>query len=211
MTNPTSATEPSAQTQVPARGRAASQDFPSDRFDDLPATTARRGAHRAENPRLRLRSVVMWSAVATVALILIGMFGTMLATGRLNLAPGPAQTQGQEPVAPEIDTSYPVLVLNATDEAGLDAVIAEKVIAAGWAEGDVEAGNASSNDFAVTTVYYPRQSDEAAARGLADAIGGAEVSLDDTYAVVSDPSTPSVDGEQGAQLVVVVGLDMRTQ
>jgi hypothetical protein len=156
-------------------------------------------------------AIVLWSAVATVVLILVGVFGTMLATGRLDFAPAPAATEAAGPVAPMVDTSYPVLVLNATDQVGLGAELRDVVIANGWAEGDVQESNASTTDFQTTTVYYPSEADEAAARGLADVIGGAEVSLDDTFQVVSDPSAPGVDGEVGAQLVIVVGLDHRTE
>lgn len=153
---------------------------------------------------------MLWSAVATVALILAGVFGTMLATGRLDFSPAPDSTAAA-PVAPMVDTSYPVLVLNATDQEGLGVELRDVILAAGWAEGDVEESNASATDFETTTVYYQTADDEAAARGLADVIGGAEVELDDTFQVVGDPSTPGVDGETGVQLVVVVGLDHRTE
>ncbi len=214
MPSPSSEIDSSAPrdaADTPAAPAPSRGSFPADRFDDLPDEPGRRGAHRAENPRLRLGGVLLWSAVATIAIILVGIFGTMLATGRLSFAPAAEQTQAAGPVAPEVDTSYPVMVLNATDQAGLGAQIRETIVAAGWAEEDVQDNNASSTDFSTTTVYYQGAADEAAARGLADVIGGAEVSLDDTYQVVSDPSTPGVDGESGAQLVVVVGLDMRTE
>ncbi|MDJ1113085.1 LytR C-terminal domain-containing protein [Microbacterium dauci] len=206
-------TSPSpAQTRADASAdRESGHGFPKDRFDGLERGHGRSGAHRAEHPRLRVGAIVVWSAVATVVLILAGVFGTMLATGRLDFAPAPAATEGAGPVAPMVDTSYPVLILNATDQAGLAAELRDVVVEAGWAEGDVQESNASSTDFETTTVYYPSEADEAAARGLADVIGGAEVSLDDTYQVVGDPSTPGVDGELGAQLVIVVGLDHRTE
>lgn len=185
--------------------------FPKDRFDDLPAEPGRVGAHRAENPRLRFGSVLLWSAIATVVIILIGVFGTMLATGRLDFAPAPEASQGAGPVAPKVDTSYPVLVLNATDEDGLGATIRDTIVDAGWSADDVQDDNASADDFPTTTVYYQSAADEAAARGLADVIGGAEVSLDDTFQVVNDPGTPAADGTVGLQLVVIVGLDLRTE
>jgi hypothetical protein len=89
--------------------------------------------------------------------------------------------------------------------------VREAVIGAGWAEADVEVSNASSNDFPTTTVYYGSSADEAAARGLADAIGGAEVSLDDTYQVVAPPETAAAGGTSRPQLVVVVGLDFGSE
>ncbi|WP_405375030.1 MULTISPECIES: LytR C-terminal domain-containing protein [unclassified Microbacterium] len=182
----------------------------TDRFDDLPASPRRIGAHRAENPRLRLGGVLLWSAIATVVIIFLGVFGSMLASGRLSIAPGGTQ-QSQGPVAPQVDASYPVLVLNATDQEGLGGEIRELVIGGGWAEGAVQEVNASSDDFAVTTVYYPTPADEAAARGLADVIGGAEVDLDDTYDVVASPSAADAQNGVKPQLVIVVGLDFRTE
>jgi len=195
-------TEPSA-----SQGRSAT----TDRFDDLPARSARVGAHRAEAPRLRVGVIVLWSIVATVAIVAAGVFGTLYATGRLEAAPAPAATRGAGVVAPRVDTSYQVLVLNATKENGLGAKVRDDVIAAGWAAADVEASNASSNDFPTTTVYYGKAGDEAAARGLADAIGGADVSLDDTYQVVAPPETTDAGGTSRPQLVIVVGLDFGSE
>ncbi len=194
---------------MPAPTPAAEKEttYPKDRFDDLPAEPGRVGAHRAENPRLRIGAIVLWSVVATMAIIVVGVLVTLLSTGRLNVGPAPEATSAGEVVAPSIDTSHPVLVLNATDQADLGAQVRESVIDAGWAAADVGESNASSNDFPTTTVYYPTPEDEAAARGLADVIGGAEVSLDDTFQVVPPPA------EEGgvSQLVVVVGLDFRTE
>ena len=47
------------------------------------------GAHRAENPRMRGWVVLLWAALATVVLIAIGIFGTLLASGRIDFAPTP--------------------------------------------------------------------------------------------------------------------------
>ena len=173
--------------------------------------SARVGAHRAEKPRLRVGIIVLWSAVATLAIVIAGVFGTMFATGRLDLAPNAAPSADSQVVTPEIDTSYPVLVLNATDQEGLGATVRDDVVAAGWAEADVQESNASSTDFPTTTVYYGTAADEAAARGLADAIGGAEVALDDTNQVVPPAGTATGDGETGSQLVIVVGLDFGSE
>ncbi|MFJ6680058.1 LytR C-terminal domain-containing protein [Microbacterium sp. NPDC091382] len=208
MPSPTSSTEPEqpAPTDPSAsQGRSAS----TDRFDDLPVRSARVGAHRAEAPRLRVGVIVLWSVVATVAIVAAGVFGTLYATGRLEAAP--AATGRASVVAPRVDTSYQVLVLNATKESGLGAKVRDDVIAAGWAAADVEASNASSDDFPTTTVYYGTAGDEAAARGLADAIGGADVSLDDSYQVVAPPETTDAGGTSRPQLVIVVGLDFRSE
>lgn len=185
--------------------------FPKDRFDDLPAVNGRVGAHRAEQPRLRPGPILLWSAVATVVLVVAGVLGTMLMTGRISLAPAPGSVAvGPAPVAPVADPSYPVLVLNATPQRGLATDTREVILEAGWAADAVVDGDAGTQDFAVTTVYYPTEADEAAARGLADVIGGAEVALSTSYQPADDPATADVDESATPQLVVVLGLDHTT-
>ncbi|MCM3695889.1 LytR C-terminal domain-containing protein [Microbacterium oleivorans] len=210
MPSPTSPAEPEQPTSAEAPASAV-RAAAKDRFDDVPHHPARVGAHRAENPRLRVGVIVLWSVVATVAIVAVGVLSTMFATGRLDFAPRSESTATSQVVAPQVDTSYQVLILNATPDAALGQAVRDDVIAAGWAEADVEESNASSDDFPTTTVYYGTAADEAAARGLADAIGGAEVSLDDTYQVVAPPETASAEGETRSQLVVVVGLDFGSE
>ena len=185
--------------------------FPKDRFDDLPAVTGRVGAHRAEQPRLRPGPVLLWSVLATIVLVVAGVSGTMLMTGRIRLTPAPeAMAEGAGPIAPVVDPSYPVLVLNATPQRGLAAQMRERILEAGWAADAVVDGDAGTQDFAVTTVYYPTEADEAAARGVADVIGGAEVAMSTSYQPADDPATTDVDESLTPQLVVVLGLDHTT-
>lgn len=181
---------------------------PKDRFDDLPADHGRIGAHRAENPRIRGGMVLLWSAIATVVLVAVGVFGTMVATGRIALFPEPAVTPAAVPTAEAVlDTSFAVLVLNATPEQGLAGQVRDAVISAGWSADAVLASEAGTDDFATTTVYYAAAGDEGAARGLAAAIGGADVALNDAYQPADDPDTADVDESATKQLVVVIGLD----
>lgn len=180
---------------------------PTDRFDDLPEH-GRIGAHRAENPRMRGGLVLLWSAVATIVLVALGVFGTMIATGRITLFPTPEPTVSVAPTAdPVIDTAYTVTVLNATPQRGLAASVRDTVIAAGWPADSVIDGDAGSEDFATTTVYYATAADEGAARGLAQAIGGADVQLNAAYQPVDDPNTADVDESAVKLLVIVIGLD----
>ena len=177
---------------------------PKDRFDDLPADRRRVGAHRAENPRLRGGAVLLWSALATLVLVGVGIFGTMVATGRVTLFPPPEPSVSVVPTAePTLDVSYKVTILNATPESGLAGSLANTLVAAGWNADDVNAGEAGSQDFARTTVFYTAPADEGAARGLAQAIGGADVAISDAYA--------GLWGDDSPQLVVVIGLDRTTQ
>ena len=172
--------------------------FPRDRFDDVPDTD-RVGAHRAENPRMRGWVVLLWAALATVVLIAVGIFGTLIASGRIELAPTPVPTVEPMPeVTPVVDTAYAVIILNATPESGLATQMKDVVVAAGWADDAVTAGEAGSQDFPTTTVFYSTAADEAAAAGLAEVIGGAVIEQSDAYPSTS-PDTP--------QLTVVIGLD----
>ena len=148
--------------------------------------------------------IFLWSAVATVALVAIGIFGTLIATGRITVFPTPSATAVVvPPVAAVVDPSYEVTVLNATPQSGLGRQLGDVIVAAGWNAADVTAGEAGSDDFATTTVFYADPADEGAARGLAQAVGGAEVALTDAYADLLGDGTTK-------QLVLVIGLDRTT-
>lgn len=147
--------------------------------------------------------VLLWSFVAALVLIVVGIFAALVLMGRINLFPAAEPTVAPTPeVTGVVDPTYSVLVLNATPEEGLDVQLRETIINNGWAADLVSYGAAGSQDFADTTVYYVSEADELAAIGLADVIGGAEVVQDDFYA---DPNTPDQK-----QLVVVIGLDRST-
>ncbi|MGP3534847.1 LytR C-terminal domain-containing protein [Microbacterium sp. RD1] len=181
--------------------------FPPDRFDDIAPETGRVGAHRAENPRMRGGVVFLWAALATVVLLAAGIFGALLVSGRISLAPeaAPSSTPLPPQIEPVIDTSFPVLVLNATGQEGLATQVRDVVVAAGWPADSVNAGAAGSTDFETTTIYYASPDDEAAALGLAEVIGGAEIAESTQYLPPDDPATE--ENEAGRQLTVVLGLD----
>jgi len=158
---------------------------------------------------MRAGVVFLWAALATIVLVAVGIFGTLIASGRVVLFPTPEPTVTSLPtVAPVVDTGYSVIVLNATPETGLATQMRDEIIAAGWPPDSVNAGQAGSTDFAETTVYFAYPEDEAAARGLAETVlGGAQVSQSTVYQPADDPGTADVDESQTKQLVVVIGLD----
>lgn len=144
--------------------------------------------------------VFLWAAIATIILVAVGIFGTLLVSGRIELFPTPEPTVTPPPVVePVVDTSYDVLILNATPESGLATQTKDSVVAAGWPADLVQAGDAGSEDFPTTTVFYVSAEDEAAALGLAGVIGGAEVEQSDAYQLSDDPAVK--------QLAIVIGLD----
>ena len=144
--------------------------------------------------------VLLWSFVAALVLIVAGIFVALVMMGRITLFPA-----AEEEIVPTpeptgvVDTSYSVLVLNATTTEGLDAQMRETLINAQWPDDLISYSDAGSQDFAETTVYYVAEADELAAIGLADLIGGASVEQSDFYA---DPGDP-----EQKQLVIVIGAD----
>lgn len=153
--------------------------------------------------------VLTWAIIATVVLTVVGIFGSMIVSGRIDLFPTSAPTVSQSPgIEPVIDASYTVLVLNATGESGLGNVVRDEIIAAnvGWTGDTVLAANAASTDFEQTTVFYPYPEDEAAALGLAELLGDVPVAQSEAYLQVEQPE----DGSQIRQLTVVIGADRAT-
>lgn len=145
--------------------------------------------------------VLLWSFVAALVLIVVGIFVALVLMGRINLFPTAEPTIAPTPeVTGVVDTTYSVLVLNATEEDGLDVDLRDTIINSGWAADMVLPGTAGSRED--TTIYYVAEADELAAIGLADVIGGAEIVQDDFYA---DPNNPDQK-----QLVVVIGTDRST-
>ncbi len=151
--------------------------------------------------------VFLWALAATVILIALGIFGTLIASGKVVLFPTPVPSATPTPVVtPVIDTKYSVLVLNATPESGLATQFASKITGAGWPADKVSASAAGSTNFAHTTVYYALPSDQAAALGLAQVVGGAAIAQSTAYQATDNPTT-AVNENQARQLTVVIGID----
>lgn len=147
--------------------------------------------------------VLLWSFVAALVLIVIGIFVALVMMDRITLFPAADPTAVPTPEDTGIvDTTYSVLVLNATPEDDLDVQLRDTIINNGWNADSVVYGAAGTQDFAETTVYYVAEADEEAAIGLAGVIGGAHVEESDFYANPDDP--------EQKQLVVVIGLDRST-
>ena len=129
-------------------------------------------------PRIRACGggiVVLWSVIAIVVLVALGIFGTLIATGRVTLFPTPSATPRTISTAePVVDTSYSVTVLNATTQSGLAGSLAQTIVGAGWSPDSVTAGDASSKDFPNTTVFYsdPRRRRCGAGARTGDRRGG---------------------------------------
>ncbi|MBN9190915.1 MAG: LytR C-terminal domain-containing protein [Microbacterium sp.] len=173
--------------------------YPRDRFDDVPASRDRVGAHRAENPHMRGWIVFLWAAIATIVLIAVGIFGTLVVSGRIVLFPTPTASAAPTPtITPVVDTSYTVLVINATGVDGQATAVKDALVQAKWSADSVLASDAGST-FPTTTVYYPLPEDAPAAAGVAKLIGGAKIAQSDKCQLAGEP--------EAQQLAIVLGTD----
>lgn len=170
------------------------ETYPRDRFDDVPGQRDRVGAHRAENPRLRVGVALLWAGVSAVVLFCVGVV-TFLALSQQqpDVAAGPDPVPSVEAV---VDPSYEVLILNGTASQGIEQRAKEELVDAGWSDADVSASASSATDIPETVVYYAAPEHEAAAAGVAEALGGGRLEESDAYA---DPASKVV--------TVVLGLD----
>jgi hypothetical protein len=171
------------------------ETYPRDRFDDVPRQRDRVGAHRAENPRLRVGVALLWAGVSAVVLFCVGVV-TFLALSQQqpDVVAGPDPVPTVEAV---VDPSYQVLILNGTASQGIEVRAEEQLVAAGWNGDDVSASASSATDIPETVVYYAAPEHEAAAAGVAEALGGGR--LEESTAYVADAETKVV--------TVVLGLD----
>ena len=196
------------------------RNTPNDRFDSLPHSVDRVGAHRGPAKKGRGWIVLAWAFGATVLLVGAGVAVLFVQNDKLNFAlpgagssaapvasvaptpkptatetaPAPAPTVETPPTPePTVDPKLSVTVLNGTPGTGVAAAVGRKLTAAGWTVGDT--GDADSEAVPKTTIYYADASLEPAARGIAASLPGAEISLSNAFAGT------------GASLTVVVGND----
>lgn len=181
--------------------------YPKDRFDDIPPSIDRRGAHRA--PRTRAAKIAAWlwglAAVAVLVIIaVIAMFvidkvvsaGTQTAAEPTATETAPADQQppaDQAPAEPARDPEIPVTVLNGTDQAGVAGSTGDTLTGAGW--NVASTGDADSEDHASTVVYYGDAADEPAALAVVQDLGGGAAQLDPAQA-------------PAGTITVVVGADL---
>ena len=183
-----------------------SPTYPHDRFDHLPHSLERVGAHRAPGKKGRHWVAFWWALAATGLLIGLGVFGMASLDSKLNIAiPGLSSSSATDPATATdaatavptatatVDPSLTVTVLNGTHGAGVAKAVGEVLTKAGWTVGAMS--NASTEDVTKTTVYYADATLEGAARGVAASLPGSTALLANDFAT------------SGADLTVVVGTD----
>ncbi len=146
--------------------------------------------------------VLLWSAAIALVLIVCGIFVTLVMMDRISLFGGeerPATSQQTPGAIARLDTSYRVLIINATPEKGLVDDVRAELLTAGWSSDHVFGSDGSSQEFSKTTVFYVDEADRDAALGLAELLGDVDAQQSDFYAGLNDSDEP--------QLTVVIGLD----
>lgn len=175
-----------------------SNTHPQDRFDEIPATEGRVGAHRRP-PRPHARAIALaWAALATGVIVLLGFIGLLVIDNRVqfnDVFTAPTGIVETPTIAPTVDPSLPLTALNGTATEGLAARAGDVLASAGWTVSTV--GNASTEDVAATTVYYTDPALEGAALGVAQSLGVGALSLTQDFA-------------ETGQIVVVLGADFPT-
>lgn len=177
-------------------------EYPSDRFDDVPAELGRVGAHRAPAPRSRGWVIAGVIALATGMLVGLGLLalqvidsgldlGTPPPVGQPSAEPEPAITPVTDPATVQLPEGFTITVLNGAGIAGLGQSSADVLTSAGWPVGAVT--NAAADDVETTTVYYSNPADEGIALGMVELLGLGAIELSDAF--------------PGAPITIVVGAD----
>lgn len=170
-----------------------------DRFDDA-TSRGRVGAHRIIGKPRRfwvylvgalVGIVVLTGAGVTAVVLTDGNFERLFSTQQVPDAPTPVP---KPEVVAALDPAAPLAVLNGTSTPGFGFVVDSVITENQWGN-ILFTIDAEADDVETTTVYYVSVADKAAALGLAEQLGGAQVQLAREYSVY------------GARLVVVLGAD----
>lgn len=205
-------TAPPESPLSPAEGTAPMAEYTPDRFDEIPHSLGRVGAHRAPAPRGRGWILVAWAALASGLLVVAGLYGLSLISDRVTF-PLPGLSEGEpepqptddaapepapptvepitDPAAIELPSGFTITVLNGTEVDGLGAAARDLLTAPGWPVGTVTA--AAQTDLADTVVFYSDPALEGVAAGMVALLGVGSFELSDAF--------------PGAPITIVVGAD----
>lgn len=185
--------------------------FPTDRFDGVPDSLLRVGAHRTGAKRHTGLIVFAWAALATGILVGAGIITLTAFNGSFQFTSGSSSASSATTTATATATSTPsptasaltdpskvdpakttITILNATTTPGLASGAGTTLKNAGWTVGNE--GNASSQ-VSTSVVYY----DDSAADNESIALGVAKsLGIDTVQASTAFP---------GATITVVLGAD----
>lgn len=170
--------------------------FTEDRFDSVPQSRGRIGAHRVVAKQSHFWQWLLIMVVAIVVLTAIGIFTlSRVGADRVPFAQQGEATSGQETkVTVEVDPDATVAVLNGTETAGLGDSVGDQISTNKWGN-TIFVGNSAEPGVEISAVFYTQESDQSAAAGLAEQLGGVSTYLNESYA------------DLGTDLVVVLGTD----
>ncbi len=184
-------------------------DYDHDRFDDLPDSVGRVGAHRAPQRRGGVWIAVAWGLLASGVLVVAGLYALSVVSDGVTFdipvfaepepepesepepEPEPTADPIVDPTTVELPSGFTLTVLNATPSSGLAQQAGDELTAVGWPVGTTT--NAADDDFPETLVFYSDPANEGFARGIAQQLRVAEVELSDAF--------------PGAPITVVLGTD----
>lgn len=182
-----------AQSNDGAETQRRSQDYPEDRFDRI-ERDGRVGAHRVTAKPRHFWLYIVAGALGVALLTCIGVLVVQSAGGK-NPIPSAETTQTTAPQEiAELDPTATVAVFNGATDLNLGAGVGGSITAEGWGQ-VLFTENLAESDVPISAVFYRDAADEAAARGLAEQLGGVSTYLTEDYA------------EYGARLIVLVGAD----
>lgn len=174
--------------------RSGRQDYPEDRFDRTPRS-GRVGAHRVTaRPRhfwqYLIVALLAFALLTTVGVIVVQSFGG--SSGPIGTSEEPRPTQTDAPA--ELDPTATVAVLDGTQTPDLGMNVDQTITAEGWGQ-ILFSEKLAEPDVEISAVFYRDPADEAAARGLAEKLGGVSTYVTEDYE------------ELGARLIVLLGAD----
>ncbi len=186
-------------------------EFEPDRFDEIPDTLGRVGAHRATRSKTGTLVAVAWAALASGVLVVAGLYALSLITDRVNFElPGfdtaePMPTPSDEETAPpppsvdpitdpalaELPEGFTITILNGAGVTGLGSAASDLLTAPGWPVGTVT--SAAQDDLAETVVFYSNPDLEGVALGMTVLLGTGVIELSDAF--------------PGAPITITLGAD----
>lgn len=201
---------PTALPDTPlAEGIITMAEYTPDRFDEIPDTLGRVGAHRAPTPRSRGWVAFAWAALASGVLVVGGLYGLSLISDRVTFElpglgtapPMPTPTPSvsaspsvepiTDPALAELPAGFTITILNGTEVDGLGAAARNLLIAPKWPVGTVTA--AAQTDLTETVVFYSDPTLEGVAAGMTSLLGTGVIELSDAF--------------PGAPITIVLGAD----
>lgn len=180
--------------------------FQTDQFDQQPDDLLRVGAHRGPRKKGRGWVAFAWAALATVVLVIGGLFGLSRLVDGVNFdipifggdstptptpTPTPTVPALTDPATLDPARKISITVLNGTPTVGLENTVGNLLAKAGWPIGARTL--ASETTVEKTYVYYSDPANEDVARGLVEALGVGDIRLSDAFL--------------GAPITIVLGAD----